>query len=85
MNSTPLSIYIEIVRSESPSTPAMMDEMSIFTLIASVTGEHIMSYEELIEANITHIFTYDIPEDKKEFSITTIRECIRDIDLMPYE
>ena len=44
-----------------------------------------MSYEELVDANVMNVFIYDIPEDKKEFSIITVRECIRDIDLMPYE
>lgn len=85
MTLSPFRIYIETVKSENPSTPAMLDEMSIFTLLSWVTGLHIMSYEELIEANVMNVFVYDIPEDKKEFSITTTRECIRDIDLMPYE
>lgn len=44
-----------------------------------------MSYEELAESNVTNMFTYDIPEDKKEFNIETVRRCITDIDLMPYE
>ena len=44
-----------------------------------------MSYEELAESNVTNVFTYDIPEDKKEFNIETVRRCITDIDLMPYE
>ena len=85
MNSNPLHIYIETVRSENPSTPAMMSEMSIFTLLSSITGQHIMSYEELIEADVMNVFIYDIPEDKKEFSIITTRQFISDIDLMPYE
>ena len=85
MTVNPLNIYIETVKSENSSTPAMMDEMSIFMLISWVTGQHIMSYEELIDANVMNVFVYDIPEDKKEFSITTTRECIRDIDLKPYE
>lgn len=84
MTFSPLNIYIETVRSHHPSTPAMVDEMRIFTLISSITGQHIMSYEELAEANITSIFTYDIPEDKKEFNIETVRRFILDIDLMPY-
>ena len=85
MNSAPLDIYIKTVKSESPSTPAMLDEMSIFQLLSQFTGQHIMSYEELIDAHVMNVFIYDIPEDKKEFSITTTRECIRDIDLIPYE
>jgi hypothetical protein len=84
MDPSPLSIYIETVRSAQSSTPAMMDEMSIFTLLSSITGQHIVSYEDLTEASVTSIFTYDIPEDKKEFNIETVRRCISDIDLMPY-
>lgn len=84
MNINPLNIYIETIKSENPSTPAMIDEMSIFTLISSITGQHIMSYEDLIEANMASIFIYDIPEGKKEFNIETVRRCILEIDLMPY-
>lgn len=85
MTPTPLSIYINWVRSSLASTPAMIDEVSIFTLLSSVTGQHIMSYEDLIEASVSNVFIYDIPEDKKEFNIETVRKCIWDIDLMPYE
>lgn len=85
MQVNPLHIYIQTVRSDHPSTPAMMDEMSIFTLLSSITGQHMMSYEDLTEASVTSIFTYDIPDDKKEFNIETVRRCIIDIDLMPYE
>jgi DNA polymerase III delta prime subunit len=84
MQVNPLHIYIQTVRSDHPSTPAMMDEMSIFTLLSSITGQHIVSYEDLTEASMTSVFTYDIPEDKKEFNIETVRRCIMDIDLMPY-
>jgi DNA polymerase III delta prime subunit len=85
MTVNPLHIYIESVKSDQPSTPAMMAEMSIFTLVSSITGQHIMSYEGLTEASIVSVFVYDIPEDKKEFNIETVRRCITDIDLMPYE
>jgi DNA polymerase III delta prime subunit len=84
MDPSPLSIYIETVRSAQSSTPAMMDEMSIFTLVSAMTGQHIVSYEDLTEASVTSIFIYDIPEDKKEFNIETVRRCISDINLMPY-
>ncbi len=63
----------------------MMDESSIFLLISTLTKQHIISYEEVSEANIMNVFVYDIPEDKKEFNIETVRQCILDIDLMPYE
>jgi hypothetical protein len=85
MPSSPLDSYITSVLSNTGSTPVMMNEFNIFALIAKVTGQHIMSYEELIDANISNIFTYDIPEDKKEFNIETVRWCIMDIELKPYE
>jgi DNA polymerase-3 subunit delta' len=84
MTPNPLNTYIETVRSESPSTPAMMDESSIFVLLSDITSQHLLSYEELIEASISSVFVYDIPEDKKEFNIETVRQCIIDIELMPY-
>ena len=82
---SPLDIYIEIVKSGKPSTPAMIDENSIFILLSRITGNHIISYDDLMDARMTNIFIYDIPEDKKEFSIVATRQCVRDIDLMPYE
>lgn len=85
MTTKPLDRYITSIAWDTPSTPAMMDESSIFLLISSITKQHIVSYDELIEANITNIFVYDIPEEKKEFNIETVRQCILDIDLMPYE
>ena len=85
MTPTPLSIYIEWVRSSLASTPAMIGEAGIFSLLSTITGQHIMSYDDLIDASVSNIFVYDIPEDKKEFNIETVRKCIIDIELMPYE
>ncbi len=79
-----LDRYIASVQSDMSSTPAMIDELSIFLILSRITGEHIISYEDLIEANIPYIFVYDIPEDKKEFNIETVRKCIIDIGLLPY-
>ncbi len=84
MTTSQLSTYIKSVLSENSTTPAIMDEDSIFILISWVTGQHIMSYEDLIEANISTIFVYDIPEDKKEFNIETVRKFLSNTDLMPY-
>ncbi len=82
---SPLNTYIASVRSDTASTPVMMDESSIFVLLSGITGQHLLSYIELAEANITNISIYDIPEDKKEFNIETVRRCIVDIELRPYE
>jgi hypothetical protein len=82
---SPLDIYIDTVQSNNSTTPAMMSEKNIFTLITKITSEHIMSFEELNEINSTNIFVYDIPDDKKEFNIETVRRCIMDIELKPYE
>ena len=85
MVSTPLDIYIETVKSAYPSTPAMMDEMNICILLSRITGRHIMSYEDLVETNMMNIFIYDIPEDKKEFNIETVKRCTTEMELKPYE
>ena len=82
---SPLDIYIDTVQSNTSTTPAMMSEKNILTLITKITSEHIMSFEELNAINSTNIFVYDIPEDKKEFNIETVRRCIIDIELKPYE
>lgn len=85
MIASPLNTYIASILSENSTTPVMMDESSIFLVLSWITKQHLLSYEELIEANISNIFTYDIPEDKKEFNIETVRSCIIDIELKPYE
>jgi hypothetical protein len=85
MIASPLNTYIASIRSSSASTPAIMDESSVFLLLSEITGQHILSYAELIEANISNISLYDIPEDKKEFNIETVRRAIVDIELRPYE
>ncbi len=83
--STPLlSIYASSIRSTESSTPAMIDEMSLFSLISEITGIHMISYEDIIDASLSYVHIYEIPEDKKEFSIEIVRKCISDIDLMPY-
>ena len=82
---TSLQTYLHGAISEEPTTPVLMDESSIFLFLSGFTKEHILSYEELIEASISQVYTYDIPEDKKEFNIETVRRCIIDIELRPYE
>ncbi len=84
MKPSPMSTYIASIASDTASTPVMMDESTIFLLVSGVTGLHLLSYSELIEANISNISLYDIPEDKKEFNIETVRRCIIDIELRPY-
>lgn len=54
-------------------------------ILSEYTKKHIISYEELAQENIENISIYDIPEDKKEFNIETVRHCILDIELRPYE
>ncbi len=80
-----LDSYISSVLWENSTTPSMMDESSIFLFISRITGNHTLSYEEIIEANISNITIYDIPEDKKEFNVKTVRWCIMDIELKPYQ
>lgn len=83
--STPLlNIYASSIRSTESTTPAMIDEMSLFSLVSDITGIHMISYEDIIDASLSYIHIYEIPEDKKEFSIEVVRKCISDIDLMPY-
>lgn len=82
---SPLNTYITSILSEDSTTPVMIDESSIFLVLSWITGQHLISYEELAEASIGNIFTYDIPEEKKEFNIETVRWCIADIELKPYE
>lgn len=81
----PLDIYATSILSDKPTTPSMIDESGILSLISSITNQQLLSYDELIDANIMNVSIYDIPEDKKEFNIETVRRCIIDIELRPYQ
>ena len=83
MNTTPIDQYISSVTG-STSTPSLMNEANILLFLTKITNHHITSYEDLIEFNITNVSIYDIPEEKKEFNIETVRKCIIDIELKPY-
>ncbi len=85
MTPAPLDIYATSILSDRPTTPSMIDESGILSLISSITKQQLLSYDELIDANIMNVSIYDIPEDKKEFNIETVRRCIIDIELRPYQ
>lgn len=85
MTIKPLDKYINSILSDNATTPSMIDESNILILLSRITGKQLLSYEELIDENIVNIYLYDIPEDKKEFNIETVRRCIIDIELRPYK
>lgn len=73
MTIKPLDKYLSSILSENSTTPSMLDEANILTLLSTITGVNLLSYEELIDENRPNIYVYDIPEDKKEFNIETVR------------
>lgn len=73
MTIKPLDKYLSSILSENPTTPSMIDEANILRLLSTITGVHLLSYEELIDENRVNIYVYDIPEDRKEFNIETVR------------
>lgn len=83
MNTSPIDQYISSVTGAT-STPSLMSEANILLFLTKITNHHITSYEDLIEFSITNVSIYDIPEEKKEFNIETVRKCIIDIELKPY-
>lgn len=85
MLASSIDTYIASILSENNTTPVLMNESTIFLVLSWITWQHLLWYDELIEANIANIFVYDIPEDKKEFNIETVRLCITEIELKPYE
>ena len=85
MGTQKIEHYIQSVLSKEATTPAIANESNILHIISAVSGNQILSYVELTDINMNSIFIYDIPEDKKEFNIETVRKCISDIELRPYE
>lgn len=76
--------YIQSIKSHESTTSAMADEMTILAILSWFTGYHLTSYEDIIEIGNSQISLYDIPDDKKEFNIETVRQCIWAINLAPY-
>jgi hypothetical protein len=76
--------YIQSIKSTESTISAMADEMTILQILSWVTGYHLTSYEDIIELGNSQISLYDIPEEKKEFNIETVRQCIAAISLAPY-
>lgn len=61
-----------------------MDGEQILEVISRTSQETLLTFDEVISANLTSVTLYDIPEWKKEFNIETARQCIIDISLAPY-
>lgn len=85
MNISQIKHCLSSMVEEKWTTPAIISESNIFLLLSEYTKKHIISYEEVFEENMSNVSIYDIPEDRKEFSIETVRNCIIEIELRPYE
>jgi DNA polymerase III, delta subunit len=73
-----------ILSGKLPITPVLMSSDDILSILSSTTGFHLTDFEDIRDMNITSVSLYDIPEDKKELDIATIRSMIRDISVKPY-
>ena len=77
-------IHDQIIKTFSAdlsTPPIIIDENGCLELLTQITGKHLISLDECRGGEFSFISLYEIPEDKKLFDITTVRNCIRDISL----
>ncbi len=76
--------FIKTFSADVSTPPIIIDENGCLELLTQITGKHLISLDECRGGEFSFISLYEIPEDKKLFDITTVRNCIRDISLKPY-
>lgn len=69
----------------SPHIPKITNENTAIEYIRTHTGKVIENLEEYETWMIQNVWIYRPEEWKKEFSISTVRRCIEDISLAPYD
>lgn len=79
-----LDTYINSIQAQGATTPALMSTDNIIHCLSEIIGQDFLSLEEVIQDTRSDIFFYDIPDDKKEFTIKIVREFIAKIWLAPY-
>jgi hypothetical protein len=77
--------FISLFEKDTATPPIIIDENSCLEILSTITGKHLTDLDECRTSDISTISLYEIQEDKKLFDITTVRHCIRDISLIPYE
>ncbi len=85
MSQNQLTKYIQSIQSDTPTTSASMDENALLYTINTLFNKDISSLDEINNQGLHSVFTYDIPEGKKEFNVETVRKCIADTEMKPYE
>lgn len=80
-----LSAYLTSLRSTNPTTPIIIDENGALSVLSSYLWQEISSFDEIQTGDFPWLFLYGIPEEKQHFDILTVRKCIADMSLEPYE
>jgi hypothetical protein len=78
-----LEKYRESLLVSSPP-PLITDESGAAFVIEKLTGVSDITLSEAQTGDFPNIFFYSKEEEKKEFSITRVRECLRDMSIAPY-
>jgi hypothetical protein len=77
--------YIHALNSTNPTTPIITDENSALSIMSSYVWQEIESFATLQTGDFPGVFLYGIPEEKQHVDIVTVRKCIADTSLRPYE
>jgi len=85
MSISPLESYIANIQSEKPTLPAILDRFTARQILSDIVGESLLDIDSIQTGDHPGLFVYDVPEGKKEFSITTVHTIKSDISLAPYE
>lgn len=77
--------FVKSFRNPDGVPPLIIDERGCLEILTEITGHHLTSLDECRTGEIANVYLYDIPEERKMFDITTVRKCIDDLGLIPYE
>jgi DNA polymerase III gamma/tau subunit len=80
-----LSHYLSSLKSKESTIPLIISRERIYEILESFTGTMPESLEQIQTGDFSQVFFYGIAEEKKHFDIATVRKCIQDMSLRPYE
>jgi hypothetical protein len=80
-----LNQYLSSFKNQNSTIPLIISRDRIYEILESFTGIMPESLEQIQTGEFPQVFFYGIAEEKKHFDIATVRKCIQDMSLKPYE
>ena len=80
----PYETYVELLKSKWWVTPISVSEEGCIEILRLYFWNPEIWWDDIRTGNFENLYSYDIPEEKKQFDITTTRNFIADISIKPY-